>query len=328
MEYDDILGRVLDWIDCGSGYKVVVVVCRRWCTICTRVHPTARTDFANHLWTLIGMFPDAPWNWNLISANPNTTYARIMAEDRPWEAYGVLHNPNTPREAIIDYLDTPQWGFQGKLASLWDNHWVARNISNSPAVDWKIIAARPNGWWWMSVSANPNITWECISNNKYHPDGSGRRTPWSWYDISSDNPNITRKIVEENEYLDGELVPWDRDSMVLNPQLINVRDVDTHSHLAMVTLSMCCTWEEIMERPQLEWDWFRISANPHITMEIYEANQHWPGTAVKIPWDLSGLAYNPNFTWEWYAARADQLDEDGWEMIALNTFGRPKRRTD
>ena len=64
-----------------------------------------------------------------------------------------------------------------------------------------------------------------------------------------------------------------------------------------------------MENPDKPWNWYWLSANPNITMEIVAANPD-------APWDWSWLSENPNITWEIVAANPDaQWD---WSELSAN----------
>ena len=58
-------------------------------------------------------------------------------------------------------------------------------------------------------------------------------------------------------------------------------------------------FEFVMENPDKPWNWYWLSANPNITMEIVAANPD-------APWDWSWLSANPNITWEIVKANPDK----------------------
>ena len=65
------------------------------------------------------------------------------------------------------------------------------------------------------------------------------------------------------------------------------------------------TLQLLLEKyPDKPWNWYRVSSNPNITMEIIE-------TYPDKPWNWYGVSYNPNLTmemiekypdkpWDWY----------------------------
>jgi hypothetical protein len=54
----------------------------------------AKAKLANHLWTLIKLYPDK-WNWAAISMNPCTTMKLIELNlQMPWNYYAMSYNQN------------------------------------------------------------------------------------------------------------------------------------------------------------------------------------------------------------------------------------------
>jgi hypothetical protein len=53
--------------------------------------------------------------------------------------------------------------------------------------------------------------------------------------------------------------------------------------------------EFILANPTKPWDWYRISQNPNITLEIISANSH-------LPWNWTSISQNPNITPEFILA--------------------------
>src|SRR5271155_2666855 len=70
----DLLTRILSHIRDGATYKIARLVSSQWCAAATdRID-----EFSNHLWTLIDMFPERPWEWRTIISNPNTPIEYII----------------------------------------------------------------------------------------------------------------------------------------------------------------------------------------------------------------------------------------------------------
>lgn len=84
---------------------------------------------------------------------------------------------------------------------------------------WQTILSDPNyrNLDWLEISANPNITWEIISNNSH--------IPWNWTGVSR-NSNITKEIIKNNPNL-----PWNLDSVVS----INKRKYTLYDYLGSGT---------------------------------------------------------------------------------------------
>ena len=58
----------------------------------------------NHLYILLQLYPDKPWDWAGLSQNPNITWEIIQAHpDKPWDYDGLSINPNIiPNNGIYD----------------------------------------------------------------------------------------------------------------------------------------------------------------------------------------------------------------------------------
>jgi hypothetical protein len=159
MEYDDILESILGWIDSGSTWKSCLWVCHRWNLLAAAVHPTGRAKFANHLWTLVRMFPGASWNCDLISADPNTSYGQLCAEKRSWNLYDILENPNISWGTIEWFIANESDVFSGvDISEGYERENLYDEISVSPSVGWSVIVKNPDAEW----------NWGVIF----------RRTPW------------------------------------------------------------------------------------------------------------------------------------------------------
>lgn len=136
MDLDDILQLVLAVIDSGSAYKACRGVCKRWRDLADVAHPDGNVKWANHLTTLLKMFPDAEWYY-----------------------YGVLGNPNISFEYA-----TAHSVLSGLLEEKWYREVLAFNCnlytipswshSADPKLTWVDIATNPHGWNWTNISMN------------------------------------------------------------------------------------------------------------------------------------------------------------------------------
>ena len=82
----------------------------------------------NILQYLLQKYPNRPWNWLVISRNPNLTMEMIeKLPNKPWDWYSISYNPNITTEDIEKYPNKP--------------------------------------WNWYGISANPNITIKFIETN-------------------------------------------------------------------------------------------------------------------------------------------------------------------
>jgi len=162
----EIYGLIAPYLPSGRTIESWSKVNKYFGSLITR---QIEDKYTNHLWTLIKLFPDKPWDWRYISSNPNITWKIIRDNpDKPWSWRDISRNPNITMEII---RDNPN-----KL-------WSWKVISINPNITWWMVRDNlDKPWDWRYISSNPNITMEIIRDN---PDKE-----WDWWYISS-NPNIT-----------------------------------------------------------------------------------------------------------------------------------------
>ena len=159
------------------------------------IHPatTQTTMYAylpqTELEKLLIKYPDKPWDWEQISANPNLTLDLIDAHpDKPWYWYWISLNPNCTMDFIDAHPDKP---------------WSWESISQNPNLTLDFIDAHPDKPWdWRWISENPNFTLDFIDA---HPD-----KPWDWEWISG-NPNLTMDFIDAHPDK-----PWDWEKISQN----------------------------------------------------------------------------------------------------------------
>lgn len=63
-------------------------------------------------------------------------------------------------------------------------------------------------------------------------------------------------------------------------------------------------WELITKYPDKPWDWFGVSKNPNITLEIVLVNPsllwYWKGVSKNPNITLEMVLANPTIKWDWY----------------------------
>jgi hypothetical protein len=138
---DELLEYFFSFINWGTTFKTILFTCKHWYTLQLKVIPEGKNIFANHLLTLLKLFPDKPWNWYWVSRNPNITWEIISANpDKPWNWNEVSRNPNITCDMICANPDKP-WNWSG--------------ISSNPNITWEIISANPDKPWnWDRISCN------------------------------------------------------------------------------------------------------------------------------------------------------------------------------
>ena len=73
--------------------------------------------------------------------------------------------------------------------------------------------------------------------------------------------------------------------------------------------------EKYSDTEWAKWNWYDISQNPNITMEMVNADP-------TKPWEWNAISYNPNLTMEMILANPTK--DWNWFGIAINTFIKDK----
>jgi hypothetical protein len=130
------------------------------------------------------------------------------------------------------------------------------NYSNDQYIFWRELTANPNITWeyvlenktvrwnWYGLSKNSSITWDIVKKNK--------NKPWSWYYLSQ-NSNITLDIVLKNPE-----EPWNQNGLHLNPNIYKTNKPKFH--------------RKFLPHDKNKHKWFEISKNHNLTIETIEQN--------------------------------------------------------
>ena len=66
----------------------------------------------NHLDRLLKEFPDKPWSWRRLSANPNITFQNVLYHpDKPWDWQYLSSNPSITFQNVLDNPEKP-WDWE------------------------------------------------------------------------------------------------------------------------------------------------------------------------------------------------------------------------
>jgi hypothetical protein len=109
------------------------------------------------------------------------------------------------------------------------------------------------------LSQNQNITWEIINKN--------RDKKWSIYNLIQYNKNITLDIVLNNLDFFGE------------------------KSLQKISLNPNITWNDIVNHPEIKWNFYDLSSNPNITIDIVLNH-------LEKGWSFPKLSCNSNITFD------------------------------
>lgn len=178
-------------------------------------------------WDYISRNDDIPWNWYMVSTNPNVTWDIVQSNPtKRWSYQYLSENPNITPEIVCKNADKG-WEY---IHLAVNPNFTLKDLPNDDKVLREFYMTNPNAlkepfnsylsynkhvtskyvlenfdklWDWYILSRNPNMTWEVVSKVlDYH-------LCWSFL---SENPNITPEIYENNKNL-----PWERPHLLMNP---------------------------------------------------------------------------------------------------------------
>ena len=70
-------------------------------------------EWSEHFWKFIENNLDKPWNWGLLSWNPNITFDQVLAHpEKPWHWDGLSRNPRITLNNITNHPELP-WDWKG-----------------------------------------------------------------------------------------------------------------------------------------------------------------------------------------------------------------------
>lgn len=268
----------------------------------------------NFLQNIVSRFPDKPWNWSLLSANPNIS----------WDF--IRNNPNLP--------------------------WNWEKVCVNPNVTWEIVHAHakmPNGeeWNWNHLCENPNVvnpaTIVYVQNCIIDPNRLLQNptmvtheyltTPACYHRLSA-NPGITQKQIEEAEDYTGTSRYWNWSELCKNRNLSlgfirshtsRLGDIGNLWSNPIVSYEDINNYEKRVHKKKHERDGFydyfapraipcqrkEITKNPNITWEIISKNP------TREIWHIPSFAGNPNLTREILNFLSDKYRDDQENYIDI-----------
>lgn len=185
----------------------------------------------NITWDLIESYPNAPWNYDILSNHPNITLSHILDHpERPWNMGSVCSNPNLRWQDIVNYIpDYQQYG---------------RQISNNPNITLQDILENPEISYSSHISFNSNITPDEMLQ---HPE-----IKWCWDYVMKYNPNLSFDFINQHPE-----VFWNKAMLSMNPAIPfhEIEKIpDWKYHYTQVARNPTITWTDIENHPEFEWD--------------------------------------------------------------------------
>lgn len=331
-----------------------------WSSTCKALNAyndsTARASRANHLATLLKLFPRKPWTFKKLLNNPNISitdlfahYGKRLTRDQIVNKINA-HNPlilsSNSHTSIDDVYNNPDICWDGahvccnKAINWLDKLYISDRymdwtiFSSLHEITWDFVQSNPHLYWNLrGLSRNPNMTEEII--------GKHLHLHWHW-DLLTENPNLSSAFLVKHG---GENLDWDF--------LITRADIDFNFIKSLSRpqdISFICAfgnicWKDVLENPHVDWVYNALSENVNIKITDILQNRDRPWNFGNIsdrsdltweivrnnkdlPWDFSRLSSNPVITWDiiisnpWHAWNWDFLSINPsmtWEIIAKNS---------
>ena len=234
---------------------------------------------------IIERFPNKPWDFDLLVRNPNISITFIENHPEfPWNlSLFQKQNPNL-KESFIKKHPEANWDFNDFsffpfittlfIESTIDKPWNFYELSIHPSVDFKLIKDNLDKNWAFEFfcKSNPNINIDIYLMSKIHSP----TFPWKKKFLVQ-NKNFYWKDIVQSDLCE------EKQHYANNPNI---------------------TLNEVLQNPQVPWEWTRISRNVYITLELLQENRD-------LPWDFYWLSENPKTTWEMvYAFQNKNWDFD------------------
>jgi hypothetical protein len=258
-------------------------VCRDWYQVISRLFSRGG-KFANHLLTLLKLFPNKDWDYWELSSNTCIRWSYIRDNHKKgWNWDAVAKNPGIQWH---DIMDDPVLSLVVVLQQ--KRMQFSKCISRNPNITWDNVITSNFKWNYKQLIKNPNITWENIQSHphlrKVNPSGNPNITveiikahpEINWdFKLLSKNTNITWEFIEETMYRG-----WDFIELSKHPN-VTIENVENNINLSWRADGLCenpnITWEIVLNNFfKYNWVWEMLSINPSISWkEIIENQDHW-----------------------------------------------------
>ena len=286
MDNEYILTQILSYINTGVDYKAACLVCKRWFGIVSILFDRGDV-FADHLMTLLTLYPDADWNYDKLSENPKLKMWYVMEHStKPWNMYAIETHPNYTMEyirkstlknrTILNKNITPEFVMEHA-----DFSWNMYGTTIHPNVTLDFIKKNPEFPYYKErLWQNPNITWQDIVDNPdYFPDPSSYRfkNECTWEEFCMINDKYSKSVV----FCDIAKHP-----SVTTDVIINDPRFDPLLLLHAFHKNPNFDFSIVLLFPS-DWDWVVLSKHPKVTWDIIVSNP-------KLPWIPDAVSRNPN----------------------------------
>jgi len=229
----------------------------------------------NLTWSLVQEHPELPWDKEFLSANPNITPGVVQVHPQfGWNVYGLAKNPNFTWDGFREL-----YGYAPDTYSFSANPHcslalVEQQLPTAPLHRWDWLFLSSLGvnsvediarrryefpWNWAGVSQNPTLSHDFVLRHLYEP--------WSWDIVSANQALEVDRMLEIESH--GVVMPWNWDRVCMNPTL-RWEHLHKYPELFSKKEGFLCgnpslySWNELEEAKQnndlIHWD--KVSANP------------------------------------------------------------------
>jgi hypothetical protein len=165
----DCIGQIAEYITDGVTWKGITQTCHALYEMNTK---DKINKYANHLMTLLGMYPNESWDFSDISNSPRISYDFVLTHlELRWDWLKLSTNPALSFDFVSKHPELP---------------WNWARLSCNPNLSFDFVLAYPDppggGWDWLELSRRPSLSFNFVLA---HPE-----LPWNWYGLSY-NPNLT-----------------------------------------------------------------------------------------------------------------------------------------
>jgi len=240
-------------------------------------------------------YPDAPWDWRLVSSNPSVSFEYIRNNPQlPWVLAYISENASTTEQIVRSNKAFP-WDFSRLCSNPNMSFAFFDEFLIKPRemlqVDWCLLSAHPSvdmatvmkyplyAWDDRYLSANPNLSSNFILN-----EGNGRN--WFAPAICA-NPGITARDIIRTTLSARVGFEWSYGCLSCNPNLPVAFVKDNLYHdWNYHSISRRAALADVEAYGQVPWDAHGLSMNPNISFKFVK-------TRGDVAWDLPSLLMNP-----------------------------------
>ena len=324
---NNIIHNILRNTASGKDFKNFSLVSKTWRSIIESIFPGG-DKFANHLLTLISMFPEEDWNTDFIKTNPSIP-------DKPHIWKFIEDKLQKPVVQKYGYPRSLTWELVVNNPNI---NWNMQELSRHPNITVDIIKNNPNSKWgnWDYGSfsfLNRNVTWQLVMDN---PD-----IPWN-YELLFYNIQLTEAMICDDNFWHeyGErILPHQniRSTSDLTEDVyfecLSRLNIDSKfieknpgpcdsgwgwNYYEFKKPSSRFSEKFVIENLHRNWNYECLCTNPNLSFELLES------IASKNSWCRSHLSSSPNLTWRIVAKNPSRWNYIDLSMNRFALAGSPR----